>query len=319
MFFFMRVPTQIFCLFFIWFCEMIVSENILCQAKQRRVDLIGDLAFERGVSVRDPKEGVDNRCGTIYFGKPSDEPPLWILSQWASRYNLCGEELQKGRRGERFYENEGKRVSVFPGGRFRLEIRTKPEYGERVRQFYQSWPHLYVEQPVEPGIPLGRCQALRYTLSARLLYCKNYMGDAFDPNIHTCHVVSHVAVQNRNPESEYYLKSFLLSIPVYDYRYPFPPGEHFVDAGTKEVVTNLFVYGPAGDRLWNGPISSGNWQRAEADLLPYVKEAIGLAGWAGSSLDDWQVTYFIMGWESEGTFDAALEFKNLRLQAVIEE
>ena len=54
-------------------------------------------------------------------------------------------------------------------------------------------------------------------------------------------------------------------------------------------------------------------------MLPCVKEAIGLAGWAGSPLDDWQVTYFIMGWESEGTFDAAMEFKHLRLQVVIEE
>lgn len=304
---------------FVWLYLYAGIENVPCEAKQRRINLIEDLTFKQGISVRDPQEGVDKRCGTIYFGKPSDKNPVWILSQWASRYNLYGEKLRKGKQGERFYENEGKRFSVFSGGRFRMEIRTKAEYGDHIRQFYESWPHFYIEQPLENGIPLSKYSELRYTLSAKLSYCKNYMGDAFDPSLHTCHVVSHMAVQNRNPKSKDYLKSFLLSIPIYDYRYPFPLGENFVDTGTKEVVTNLFVYGPPGDQLWNGAISSGNWQHANADLLPYVKEAFDLSGWQDSTLDDLQITHIIMGWESEGTFDAALEFKNLHLQAIIED
>lgn len=307
--------------FFIVVCAFLGfgAGNMTCEAKQRRVDLIGDLAFERGLSVRDPQEGVDKRCGVLDFGRPSADAPVWILSQWASRYNLIDAPLQKGKQGERFYDNEGKCFSVFKDGHFRMEIRTKPEYGDRVRKFHESWPHLYIEQPLENGIPLSKYKQLRYRLSAKLVYCKNYMGDAFDPGLHTCHVVSHMAVQNRNPQSKDYLKQLLFSIPVYDYRHSFPPGENFVDSGTKEVVTNLFVYGPSGDKIWNGSISSGRWQHADADLLPYVKEAIGVSGWKDTLLDDLQITHIIMGWESEGTFDAALEFKNLRLQAIIEE
>ncbi|MBQ7824700.1 MAG: hypothetical protein IJ338_11140 [Bacteroidaceae bacterium] len=315
----MKSSTLILSYLFIWIYWGVGIANTSCEAKQRRIDLIADLAFEQGISVRDPQEGIDKRCGTIYFGKLTNKKPVWILSQWASRYNLYDTILQKGKRGERFYENEGKRFSVLPKGHFRMEIRTKPEYGDHIRQFYESWPHLYIEQPFENGIPLSKYKALKYTLSAKLLYCKNYMGDAFNPNLHTCHVVSHMAIQNRNHKSENYLKSILLSIPIYDYRYPFPPGENFTDTGTKNVVTNLFVYGPAGDKIWDGTISSGNWQHANADLLPYVKEAVKLSGWKDTSLDNLQITYIIMGWESEGTFDAALEFKNLRLQAIIED
>ena len=96
----MKSSTLILSYLFIWIYWGVGIANTSCEAKQRRIDLIADLAFEQGISVRDPQEGIDKRCGTIYFGKLTNKKPVWILSQWASRYNLYDTILQKGKRGE---------------------------------------------------------------------------------------------------------------------------------------------------------------------------------------------------------------------------
>lgn len=290
--------------------------------KGKSVELIRDLKFRNGITLYDPTPGRKTVSGRLDFGRRITGDPIWNLPQWSSRWDLNSAPLQKGKDGELFYENPGKKFAIRPDGTFYMEIRGRNEYGDRPRQWGEYWPHLYLGQPLDNDIPLDRYQKLIVTLEGKTVLAENHTGAAYDPKkLHTVHVVSHLTVRNVNKDSKDYPSAFEFSIPVYDFRYDFVPAKAFFDTGGKKTVTNMFVYGPAGKDLWSGPFRQGQWQRMEFDALPYILKGLEEARKRGkfvhSSPEDFRIVNYRIGWECEGTFNAAMMFKNLSVKAYL--
>lgn len=294
-------------------------------ASGREISLIADPGFERGAFLIAPPEGKRVVERVLDFGYVPDpaRPPVWDIAQWSSRYSLKDSRLKRSRNGDRGYADASKSITVNPDGSFSLELNGRREYGNTPRKAGEPWPHLYISQPVyereEARIPLAECERLRFTLEGRLDFCKNHMDGSFDPGLHTIHVVLTLTVQVRNPDSPFHGKYLNLQLPVYDYRYDFPPANYAMDSG-KPTTTGMFIYSESGEKVWDGPFGDRRWHRADLDILPILRAGIDRWTQAGGAFErvdrnDLYLCDFIMGWECEGTFHASMSFRNLSLTA----
>ena len=295
------------------------------QALSRSVELIGDREFTRGAYLIAPPEGQRVVERILDFGyPPSDEKPLWDIAQWASKQSLVRSEFSRTENGDRTYRNPTKSLTVNADSNFRIELNGYAEYGDTPRKAGEPWPHLYISQGIasrkEACIPLSKCEHLYFTLDGRRDFCRNYMGAAFDPGLHTIHVVLTLVVQVRNPRSPFHGKYLNVQLPVYDYRYDFPPASYTMDQG-KPTTTGMFIYSEAGEKVWDGTFKDGKWHRAQLDILPILGKAVERWTQPGGTFEqvnkrDLHIADFIMGWECEGTFHGCMSFRNLSLKAV---
>lgn len=289
----------------------------------KNIMLIGDADFENGIVVRDPTMGAIVNVGHIAFGRPRTSTPSWSLSQWASKYDIASAPLRNGENGENSYSNKGKKITRYNDGSIELEIRTQNEY-DHPRQYGENWPHLYLEQDFSDNVkklPLSKYKNFMFRMNGCLKYVTNFMDEStFDPSLHTCHMVMNIYLRNINPNMPTYQSAFLLSIPVWDYRYEYALGSNFIDDSGKDVVTNMFVYGWSGDAVWSAPFKAGEWNSTEFDLMPMIQMGMvyleQMDGWENVSLEDLAPSGLIVGWESEGTFNASFHIKDLELEAI---
>jgi hypothetical protein len=270
-----------------------------------------------------PVEGKLVQDAVLSFGYENISP-LWTVAQWASKYSLKNAKLEMRPNGDRVYQNEAKTLAVNPDGSFQLEVKGKKEFGTHVKQPGESWPHLYLSQPVYPRlqIPVAKCENIYFSLDGLREYCYNYMDEDVDLRKHTAHVVINLTIQNRNNSSSLHGKYYTIQLPCYDYRHDFPKKINAYDTGGKEVYTGALMYGMSGDDLWDGTFKDGKWHKARKDILPLIMEAWPVATMKGSPLDgadinDFYLATVTMGWEVSGIFDASMRFKNYSIRAVI--
>ncbi len=143
------------------------------QQAGERQDLFADMQFRRGflLSYADSSKGRAVEA-VLHLGD-ANNVPAWRLCQWASKYSLAAAPCTEGTTGDRFYENEGKKVLVggsdSPNRDLILEVRGGAEYGDRARRFGEGWPHLLIEQDAVVVRPLDELDEIRFSLGLRLL------------------------------------------------------------------------------------------------------------------------------------------------------
>ena len=127
-------------------------------------------------------------------------------------------------------------------------------------------------------------------------------------------------ISNINKSSENFGGYFWFGVPFYDSRYEIPPSYKAKDAG-KADATGRFIYTIAGENVASEPMKVNRWTKIEIDLLPYIKagleEAVKGEYLKDSNPSDYAVVEMNMGWELPGTFDAAMQIRDLALTAVM--
>ena len=291
----------------------------------KSVEAFADRDFKRGIILYSPIEGSLVQETVLSFGYDNTDP-VWTLAQWTSKYSLKNVKLETRPSGDRLYQNEGKTIAVNPDGSFQLELFGKNEWGTHIKQPGESWPHLYLTQPIYPRvkIPIAKCETIFFSLDGIREYCFNYMHPTMSLRQHTAHVVINLTIQNRNRDSSLHGKYYTIQLPCYDYRYDFVRKINRYDIGGKEVVTGALMYGMSGDEFWDGTFKDGEWHKVRKDILPHIMEAWPIATVAGSPLagadiNDFYLATVTIGWEVSGIFDASMRFKNYSIRAVIDE
>ncbi|MEE1104294.1 MAG: peptidylprolyl isomerase [Alistipes sp.] len=303
----------------LWVLALLLSSGMVsCQRPHSSsVELISDGCFERGFALS-PLSPIEvqqaggferSAVDTLRFAE-SEQTPVWQLCQWWSRYDLAQAQCQN-----HSYTNQSKSVSL-QDGVLRLESRSSQEY-ESHRTGSENWVHLLIQQQLNSSPQLSRVGALRLAMDVRLDYCHNAMGEAFDSKIHTAHAPFYLHLRNENPHSADYKKMLWVGFLSFDYRYEELQSTESVHW---DVGTSTYIYTIPAKAVW-GDVSfhDKKWHRAELDLVPHIRRAIEAmqerGEWLATRLEDLKIDEINFGWEMPGTFDAALEMRNLSLQA----
>lgn len=241
--------------------------------------------------------------------------PVWQACQWHSKYDLAKTPLSKGRYGKT-YANRGKSISLSRSHVLTLEVAASAEY-DAPRTAADPWTHLLIQQDFS-GLRMADCSQLLLSFDVRLLYCKNRMGSAFNPSLHTAHAPFYLYLRNVNKRSADYRKSLWLGLLSFDYRDKQMSAEPTIswDKGT-----SMYIYQMPQREMWGNILfADQKWHSMHADIVAQFATALramkarGL--FADSELRDFQVTGMNFGWEVPGTFDAALQVRKFSLRQV---
>ena len=260
--------------------------------------------------------------GTVLAGAP-DAQPRWRLAQWGTRWNLLPAPETVSADGARTRRNEGKRVTVLPGGLAGegvvLGVNGPAEYPDGPRKHGEPWPHLLVEQKITREERLTAWSALPFRVSFRVERCDGPPPGQADPGLHTAHITAFWTAHNGNQDSAGRGDMLWFGVPLFDARHPLPPG-HQAEDGGQPLASHKFIYTVEGSRVQEGPVRIGEWRTISCDILPLLREALETAATRGfmkdSRFGDLRLTSFNLGWEVPGSYDCEITLKGLSLGAV---
>ena len=287
--------------------------------------IFADTQFQQGFLLSYPDTSKGRSIEAILNLGNNKNKPAWRLCQWATKYSLADTQPVRNEQGDAMYENQGKKVVVgghsSPNRDLILEVRGKPEYGQTIREFGQTWPHLLVEQDAVETHTLDALNQLRLTVAFRLLSCQSNMTqDQYDPSLHTAQFQLFLIVKNVEAGSKDAGDYFWFGVPFFDSRYDIPPSHMAKDAGKKD-ATGKFIYTIDGQQVNTTPPANGDWIKIEKDLLPYIKdglkEAVKRGNFSDSAPEHYAVVNMNLGWEIPGSFNAAVQIRDFNLCAVL--
>ncbi len=291
----------------------------LCAATPiaRATQLLSDPSFEKGFALTHLSTQTPPRADVRLFSKTANEPPVWRLAQWGSRFDLAtATPSQKD--GGTFYENAGKRVGLLPGSELELAVFAGNEYEKKPRKKGEDWPHLLVEQNMAELPRLNELTALKISFEITIFPSIWRGKEKPNPALHTAQYVMYFTVQNRNRASPEFGDYLWFGVPVYDARHKTIPAYRSADAG-KADATGKYIYAPDGARFWKKRLDDGRPNAFAADVLPDMKAAFADAQTKGfltqSRWEDMSVGAMNTGWEVPGSYDARARLKNLSVEA----
>lgn len=213
----------------------------------------------------------------------------------------------------------------------------------------QPWPHLLVAQDLHSE-RLSQYRQLHFALDARLLQHDAQRAPGYRENLHAARFVVGIAVRNTFSQ-----KQFWLMLPIYDNRQAFSgygcrkclpsdegqeescyfpetldaPGRWMCPTDgdnqrqdERRQATRSSLFRVATRALTDDNIHNGDWVHFETDLLPIIEAAIAAVRQSDNTtgfspgLNRYRLVLFTMGWEITGLDLAAVQVKNLRLEAV---
>ncbi|MEN6425416.1 MAG: hypothetical protein ABFE13_08640 [Phycisphaerales bacterium] len=287
--------------------------------------LFADMQFRRGFLLSYPDSSRGRAVEAVLHLGDANNVPVWRLCQWATKYSLAAVPCVRGDTGDLSYENEGKRVVVGgPGSQNRdliLDIHGKTEYGATARKQGESWPHLLVEQDAPVLYPLDELDGIRLAICLRLLRCTNHTPpEQYDPGLHAAQFQMFFIVKNTSLVSQDRGNYFWFGVPFFDSRCDVPPAYMAQDAG-KGDATGKFIYTVDARLLGITSLQGGDWISVQADLLPLIRsglqEAVKRGYLKDAALPNYAVVNMNLGWEIPGTFDAAIQVRDLSISATI--
>lgn len=280
-------------------------------------ELITDSQFRRGFILWETKPGRHVRYGE-FQGIESEVKPAWGLAQWSSRFPLDAAAVVKTKSGL-VCSNQAKAVILgkagTPAADLVLAVNSAEEYGSRARQAGEPWVHLLVEQEFASPPRLADLAAARLRVEARLLRAQNLHQGDYSPDKHAAQFQIFFTVQNGNRQSPAHGDLLWFGVPIYDNRARFPQAYKAQDFGG----TAKFIFTPGGETYAQASLHDGDWVEIGADLLPLMREALEAAwsrGFLIGSRDfaDYHISSMNLGWEVPGTFDVAVQVRNLSLK-----
>ncbi len=291
-----------------------------CKAETTR-ELIRDRHFLRGFTVYDPASGKHVERGVLQWEECIGDP-VWGLAQWHSLHSIEGVEGERLETGGVRFSNETKSITVGkPGtdsGDVAFGIDADLEYPDGPRRHGQDWPHLLASQRFKPTPTIAEMTELRFHVEGLLKRSKRYEMEGYSPNVHAAQFVTTVTVQNLNRESAGYGDFLWLNIPQYDDRRPVTARFVAPDQAQKKLIFTV-----PGEALSGQSAHDGEWVVFDADILPFVNEALDEA-WQrdflpdSRDLNDYHLGGISTGWEVPGTLSVEMQIRNLSLRVSTE-
>ena len=282
-------------------------------------EVIADTHFQQGFILWKTPPGRH-----VEYGKLpgiTNGLPVWGLSQWSSRFPLPRDAGIRLADGAISWSNQAKSVMVgAPGSKstdLSLAVNSGVEYSPESRKAGEPWVHLLVEQELEPPVPLAKLSLAKLHVEARLLRSTRLPMENYSPRVHAAQFQIYFTVQNRKPGSKGYGDLLWFGVPIYDDRYAFPREFAEQDFGG----TAKFIVMPDWKQFSDVSTHEGKWVTVDKDLIPLMREALNTA-WSRGFLKEAREfgNYYIggvyMGWELPGSFDVAMQVRNLSLKAV---
>ncbi len=290
------------------------------------VALIDDTSFERGFIVWSPRPGRKVAVGQL---QPFDghETPVWELAQWSSRFNLAQAKREVVSPGViRFFDGAKSVVYDFRSAQepvVALALNGIKERSGKAPKRGATWPHLLIERKLLSHPRLPQLDAVDICISYRLIQQEVEKPAGWDPRRHTAQFLLYLTLQNQNKKSAGFGDYLWFGVSMYDARYRHTPPHKMADLGTKNKKgTGKFIFNPAGKRYTPNSAHDGQWITIQRNLLPLMKEALQDAwskGFLSDSheLQDYGLGGINCGWEVTGTWNVAMQIKNLRLEATL--
>ncbi len=298
----------------------LIGVTTIGQAADTR-ELIRDRHFLRGLIVYDPPPGKHVERGVLQWEECIGDP-VWGLAQWHSLHSIEGVEGERLETGGVRFANETKSITVGRPGTddadLSLGIDAKLEYPDGPRKQGQNWPHLLASQRFRETPTIAETTELRFHVEGRLRHSERYAMEGYSPNTHAAQLVATVTVQNLNRDSAGYGDFLWLNIPQYDDRRAVTARLVMPDQASSKLIFTV-----PGEALSRSSAHSGEWVTYDADLLPFVIEALEEA-WKrdfladSRDLSDYHLGGFSIGWEVPGTFSVEMQIRNLSLKVTTE-
>ncbi len=321
------------------------------------VELFGDLKFERGFEIvngpktlgvlRLPFDGENDGTGeakkpgklgrigeTGEIGKTgeTDAAPTWKLAQHHSKFDLSRPETQTATATEARAATPGLAVArtKTPNGSvaLRLEVAADAEYAAP-RRADQNWLHLLLQRDFPPSerVSFGDVESLVFTCDAQVLRSERLMTEAeFNPDLHATQASVYFAISNDDPESPDFRDYIWFGVSFFDDRWEIQTDYVAVDGDPKTIGTGKLIYRLGEQRTIDDILGGVNPfskkpVRIEIDLAQYLGDALQAAKERGflteTRVEQMKTAHFNFGWETPGTYRAALEIKNPRLVATL--
>ncbi len=302
----------------------------VAQETSKKVELFGDVNFERGFVVSKAGETIGELFSSKENGEGVSSSPKWELATHASKFNIA--------EGEISYEKNIKRAST-PGqlvevatdatgtATLCLGVRTENEYSHP-RRADEWWIHLLLcrnfSEDERPA--LVDLKSLVFSCDARVAdWAKTDPSNFYDPGLHTTQASIYFVFANLNKESKDFGDYIWFGISFFDEREEVQSDYVAVDGDPKTVGSGKLIYRLGGRKTIDKTMGGTNpyskeWTHVEADLVSYLGDALEAAKEKGflvdSNPEDIVVTHFNFGWETPGTYRSDLLLKNLNLNAV---
>lgn len=311
------------------------------------VELFGDLKFERGFEIVngpktlgvlrlpfDGENGETEKTGNLEKIGGSENgdgaAPTWKLAQHHSKFDLSRPETQTATATEARAATPGLAVArtKTPDGSvaLRLEVAADAEYAAP-RRADQNWLHLLLQRDFPPSerVSFGDVESLVFTCDAQVLRSERLMTDAeFDSNLHATQASVYFAISNDDPESPDFRDYIWFGVSFFDDRWEIQTDYVAVDGDPRTIGTGKLIYRLGEQRTIDDVLGGVNPfskkpVRIEIDLAKYLGGALQAAKERGflteTRVEQMKTAHFNFGWETPGTYRAALEIKNPRLVA----
>ncbi len=321
--------------------------------KASAVELFGDLNFERGFEIvngpktlgvlRLPFDGENGEAeksgkpGKLGRGGETGEngdgaAPTWKLAQHHSKFDLSRPETRTATATEARAATPGlavARTKTTDGSvALRLEVVADAEY-DAPRRADQNWLHLLLQRDFAPSerVSFADVESLVFTCDAQVLRSERLMTDEeFDPNLHATQASVYFAISNDDPESPDFRDYIWFGVSFFDDRWEIQTDYVAVDGDPKTIGTGKLIYRLGEQRTIDDILGGVNPfekkpVRMEIDLAQYLGDALQAAKERGflteTRVEQMKTAHFNFGWETPGTYRAALEIKNPRLVATL--
>ncbi|MBR4832872.1 MAG: hypothetical protein IKU86_00870, partial [Thermoguttaceae bacterium] len=208
----------------------------------------------------------------------------------------------------------------------RLEVAADAEY-DAPRRADQNWLHLLLQRDFPPSerVSFADVESLVFTCDAQILRSERLSPDAeFNPDLHTTQASVYFAISNDDPESPDFRDYVWFGVSFFDDRYEVQTDYVAVDGDPKTIGTGKLIYRLGEQRTIDDILGGVNPfekkpVRIEIDLARYLGDALKAAKERGflteTRVEQMKMGHFNFGWETPGTYRAALEIKNPRLVA----
>lgn len=267
-------------------------------------NILRDADFKNGFrlkglnSLKDGHSAKKTVCG-------KGEIPDWFLCQWNSRYDMATDGvLEKTAEGYRFYD-ASKSLETDEKGGVILSLGAEKEY-DRPRAVDEPWPHLLLEQNVEPYVRILDLSGLRVKGTFELKEFRDYMAGKGEEH-HTAQFVWVMVVKNVNERSPDFGHFLWIVMSLFDSRYEFSP---LYCAQDKALPDGEFIYSFCSADYMKGKLLAGEPQTVDFDVYPRLGEMLKRAQAARyltkTEMSDLALTGMNFGFEITGTYRASV-------------
>ena len=294
------------------------------------VELFGDLNFERGFEIVNGPKTLGVLRLPFDGEKAAGGAPTGKLAQHHSKFDLSRPRMATATATEARAATPGLAVArtKTPDGAvaLRLEVAADAEYDAPSRAD-QNWLHLLLQRdfPPEERVSFADVESLVFTCDAQILRSERLMtADEFNPDLHATQASVYFAISNDDPESPDFRDYVWFGVSFFDDRYEVQTDYVAVDGDPKTIGTGKLIYRLGEQRTIDDILGGVNPfskkpVRIEIDLAQYLGDALQAAKERGflteTRVEQMRMAHFNFGWETPGTYRAALEIKNPRLVA----